>query len=102
MPKSCITFCGGHRAYVASHNVTNRLEHKPGQVMDAAHMRPAPGQAYSNFAHTPVQGRDVSFSTRYQHNSPPSSDTPTARDKEPVPPSDGVVRDWRESGPWQG
>ena len=97
VPKSHTTFCRGHRAHFASHNVTNRLEHKPGQVMDAAHMQPAPGQAYPIFAQAPVQGRDVSFSTRYQHNSLPPPSAPTTRDKEPVPPSAGVVRDRRES-----
>ena len=73
MPKSRATFYRGYRAYVASHSVTNRLEHKPGQVMDAAPMRPTPGQAYPIFALAPVQGRDVNFSTRHQHNPLPAS-----------------------------
>ncbi|MEE0027508.1 MAG: IS21 family transposase [Atopobiaceae bacterium] len=34
VPKSYTTFCRGYRGYVASHNVTNHLEHKPGQVME--------------------------------------------------------------------
>lgn len=34
VPKSHATFCRGYRAYAASHNVTNHLEHRPGQVME--------------------------------------------------------------------
>jgi transposase len=34
VPKSYTTFCRGYRGYVASHNVTNHLEHRPGQVME--------------------------------------------------------------------
>ena len=34
VPKSYTTFCRGYRRYVTSRNVTNHLEHKPGQVME--------------------------------------------------------------------
>jgi transposase len=34
VPKSYGTFCRNYREYAASRNVTNHLEHKPGQVME--------------------------------------------------------------------
>ncbi len=34
VPKSYTTFCRGYRRYVTSRNVTNHLEHRPGQVME--------------------------------------------------------------------
>lgn len=78
VPKSYTTFCRGYRRYVTSRNVTNHLEYKPGQVMDAAPMRPAPCQANPIFAQAPVQGRDVNFSTTV-----PAQPTPRLRARRP-------------------
>ena len=70
VPKSYTTFCRGYRGYVASHNVTNHLEHKPGQVMEVDWNLPLlTGKFQSNSPRSPGMNLLVTATSCSSHQS---------------------------------